>query len=47
MNNNDDKNMLELTAWNQWKEICSVAGCSGENQQILDKKITVAFKKKI
>ena len=47
MNNNDSaRAAAALNAWEEWKEICWVAGCSAESQQILNAEIYNAFKRK-
>ena len=39
------KNAQALRAWDEWKEICWVAGCSAEAQDVLNREIYVAFKR--
>ena len=40
------RNALALNAWEEWKKICWVAGCSVESQRILNADIYKAFKAK-
>lgn len=44
--NDETWNEVSLCAWNEWKRICCVAGCSDQNQEILQKEIFNAFKRK-
>ena len=39
-----EDNARALKAWNEWKEICSVMGCSEESRSILKKEISGAFR---
>lgn len=34
-----ERNNRELTAWNEWKSICWILGCSPENREILKKLV--------
>lgn len=45
--NEETWNEESLRAWNEWKRICWVAGCSDQYQEILQKEIFNAFDKKI
>ena len=36
-----------LKAWNEWKEICSIIGCSDENKERLKKIVRKAFENKL
>lgn len=44
--NNVNRNDEALFAWNQWKLICSIAGCPDASRQILEAEVTNAFRKK-
>lgn len=37
----------QLSAWNEWKKICFVPGCSKPAQQFLRRRVTSAMKKKL
>ena len=43
----EEKNNLVLKAWNEWKIICSILGCSLENRKLLLQEVGNAFRKKI
>lgn len=45
--NNVNRNDEALFAWNQWKLICSIAGCPDASRQILEAEVTNAFRKKL
>ena len=47
MNYDEERNTSILVAWNEWKEICSVMGCSSENRELLKQEIGNAFKRKL
>lgn len=36
-----------LSAWNEWKAICSIEGCSSENREPLVRLVTAGFLKKL
>ena len=40
-------NDLELEAWNEWKDICSIKGCSADNSLLLATAVTRRFLKKV
>ena len=44
---NKEWNEKSLTAWNQWKSICSICGCPDESRQILMVEVANAFQKKL
>lgn len=44
---NKEWNEKSLTAWNQWKSICSICGCSDEYKHILMIEVVNAFQKKL
>ena len=44
---NKEWNEKSLTAWNQWKTICSICGCSDECKHILMIEVANAFRKKL
>lgn len=46
-NDNKEWNEKSLLAWNQWKAICSICGCSDEYRHILMMEVANAFKKKL
>lgn len=47
MNYDEERNTSILVAWNEWKEICSVMGCSSENRTLLKEEIGNAFRSKL
>ena len=47
MKDDEERNTLILVAWNEWKEICSVMGCSVENRELLKAEIGNAFRRKL
>lgn len=47
MNISEERNNLILKAWNEWKDICSILGCSTNNKELLLQEVGNAFRKKI
>ena len=47
MKDDEERNTSILVAWNEWKEICSVMGCSVENRNLLTVEIGNAFRRKL
>ena len=47
MKDDEERNTKILVAWNEWKEICSVMGCSEENRELLKMEIGNAFRRKL
>ena len=47
MKDKEERNSRLLAAWNEWKQICSVNGCSPQNGQLLTIEIASAFRRKL
>lgn len=45
--NNELENERALVAWQEWKDVCWVSGCSPANKDTLSEEIDTAFKEKI